>query len=46
MSGRQCRQRELVYVPVLGGYDIQCRNCGETFRNMTLHPLHAKKLVS
>lgn len=27
----QCKKRELVCVPVLGGYDIRSRNCGETY---------------
>jgi hypothetical protein len=26
----QC-QHVLVYVPVLGGYDVACRNCGEVY---------------
>ena len=24
-------QHVLVYVPVLGGYDVACRNCGEVY---------------
>lgn len=28
---RQCKQRELVYVPSGYGYDIVCKNCGEVY---------------